>query len=303
MISARRSLRLPLLLALCGAVAATGRAQTAEPAPAPTRTPVVRSPGNAEWEPSIARARARAAKEKKLVFVELDEPGCGNCERMDALLYTAFDFEALLIGMVPVKTSLVAPEGVSTAERYGIGEVPAILIVNPEGRLVFLMQGFTNTPNFYSHVKHDLEAYREFAKRVDAQDVAKLPAAEALDTGRELAQRKDPAAALPRFQRVSQAPGATVEMKETALQLAAEAELDLGRPMGARASIEKLLATSKDPARRERAELFRAQIPLAEKKPAEALALLRAFRKTHPDSRYVSEVDQVIRKLEAQGAR
>jgi len=285
------------------AVPIVAAAQSGEAAPPPTRTPVVRSPGNAQWEPSIARARARAAKEKKLVFVELDEPGCGNCDRMDALLYTAFDFEALLVDKVPVKTSRLSPEGMSTAERYGIGEVPAILIVNPEGRLVFLMQGFTNAPNFYSHVKHDLDAYRAFARRVDAQDVAKLPAAEALETGRELAQRRDSAAALTRFQRVSQAPGATAEMRETALQLEAEAELDLERPLAARASIEKLLATSKDPARREQAELFRAQIPLAEKKPSEALALLRAFRKTHPDSRYAAEVDQVIRKLESQGAR
>ena len=271
--------------------------------PPPTRTPVVRSPGNAEWEPSIARARVRAAREKKLVFVELDEPGCGNCERMDALLYPAFDFEALLIDTVPVKTSLVSPEGASTASRYGIAEVPAVLIVTAEGRLAFLMQGFTNAPQFYSHVKHDLDAYRAFARRVDGQDVSKLSAAEAFETGNELAQRRDSAAALPRFQRVSQAPGATPEMRETALQHAAEAELDLGRPLAARASIEKLLATTHDPERRERAELFRAQIPLAEKRPAEALALLRAFRKTHPDSRYAGEVDQVIRKLEAETPR
>ena len=282
---------------------ASGQTEAPPAAPAPTRTPAVRSPGNAEWEPSIARARVRAAREGKFVFVELDEEGCGNCQRMDALLYPAFDFEALLLEMVPVKTSRSSPEGASTAARYGIGEVPALLVVTPEGRLVFLMQGFTSAPQFYQHVKQDLDAYRAFARRVELQNVAKLPAKEAFETGRELSQRRDAAAAVPRLERVATAPGATREMRESALQLAAEAQLDLAKPDAARRTIEKLIATTKDAGRRERAELLRAQIPLTEKKPAEALALFRAFRQKYPQSKYGGDVDQLIRRLEQQGAR
>ena len=86
------------------------------------------------------------------VYLEFDRADCGPCQRMDALLYPAFDFEALLIPMVPVKLSLESPEGQELARRYGIREAPSILVTTPEGRLVFLMQGFTNTREFYARI-------------------------------------------------------------------------------------------------------------------------------------------------------
>jgi hypothetical protein len=266
--------------------------------PAPTRTPVVRTPGNADWAPNIAAARDRAARDKKLVFIELDDKDCGNCQRMDALLYPAFDFEALLIGMVPVKVRLDSFDGKTTAHRYEIDEAPSILVLTAEGRLVFVMQGFQNAPEFYRHIHHDLDAYRAFSKKIDAQDVTTLPAAEALATGRQLFQARDSRAALPRLERVGKAPEATPAMREEALEITATAQLDLGQSAASRLTIEKLIATTKDPDRRERAELFRAQIPLSEDKPAEALALFQAFLKEHPQSKYASGVDAMIQKLQ-----
>lgn len=263
----------------------------------PPRTPVVRSPGNAVWAATLADARRWAAAEKKFVFVEFGQKACGNCQRMDTLLYNAFEFEALLVPMVPVKVDIDLPDGQALATRFEIGEAPSVLITTPEARLVFLMQGFQNAQDFYSHAHRDLEKYRRFASRVDAQEVATLSAREALDTGHELFARSDSAAALPRLERVAKAPDATPAMREDALELAAAAELDLGRPEESRKTIEKLIASTKDPDREERAELFRAQIPLAEGKPAEALKLFEAFRKAHPQSRYAASVDAMIQRL------
>ena len=53
---------------------------------------------------------------------------------------------------------------------------------------------------------------------------------------------------------------------------------------------------------KQRAELFRAQIPLSENKPDEALALYRKFAKDHPDSKYMDRVRSFIDKLEAGGS-
>jgi hypothetical protein len=278
-------------------LAAAAGAVSAQSAPAPTRTPAVRSPGNADWAVAWDEARGRAADQKKLVFVEFENEGCGNCQRMDGLLYNALDFEALLVPMVPVKLDLESPDGKTLAARYEVQEAPSVLITTPEGRLVFLMQGFKNAPDFYAHAHQDLDAYRLFARRVDAQDVPKLPAAQALETGRELFQRHDPAAALPRLQRAARASDATPGMREEALELAAAAELELGKPASSIQTIDKVIATTKDPDRRERAELFRAQIPLSENNPAEALELFQAFKKAHPKSRYIAGVDEIIQKL------
>src|SRR5437868_10218937 len=95
----------------------------------------VRTPGNAQWAPTVEEAGKRAAREGKFLFVEFDQQGCGHCQRMDILLYPAFDFEALLIPMVPVKVLLESAEGKEMARRHGIREAPAILILSPEGRM------------------------------------------------------------------------------------------------------------------------------------------------------------------------
>ncbi|HTO87974.1 MAG TPA: hypothetical protein VMR54_10675 [Thermoanaerobaculia bacterium] len=277
---------------------AAASALPAQPAPSATPTPLVRSPGNADWAVSLAEARQRASGQQKFIFVEFDRQGCGNCQRMDQLLYPAFDFEALLVPMVPIKVDLDSPEGQALGLRYEIDEAPSVLVVTPEGRLAFLMQGFQNAPDFYRHIHEQLDAYRRFARKIDAQDVAKLPAPEALSSGRELSQRHDPAAALPRLERVGRAPGGTDAMREEALELAASAELELGNPAAAQRTIQKLISSTKDPARQERAELFRAQIPLSANNPAEALKLLQDFRKAYPQSAYAAQVDAIIQKLQ-----
>ena len=300
-----RNLAAAALLALASAAGAA--AQSAQqPPPAPTTAPgarAVRSPGNAEWAKDLAEARRRAASEKKLVFYELAREGCGECKRMDALLYPAFDFEALLVGMVPVRIDLDSPDGRVLAERYTIQQAPSILITNPDGRLAFLMQGFKNAPDFYAHVRPDLDKYRKFSAEVEAQDVARLSASDAFRTGSELFKRFDFEAARERLKRAASAPDATPAVKSSALQGLAASELQLGRVGDSRKTIEQAIASAPDADHKQRAELFRAQIPLAENKPEEALALYRRFAKEHPDSKYMDRVKTFIEKLEAGGSK
>jgi thiol-disulfide isomerase/thioredoxin len=260
-------------------------------------TPVVRSPGNAQWAANPKEARSRAASERKFVYYEFDRPKCGPCARMDSLLYPAFDFEALLAQMVPVKVSLDSAEGKQLEQRYNVSDVPSVLVTTPEGRMVFQMVGFSSNDDFYPHIRSDLDSYRKFARRIDAQDVTKLSAREALETGAELYQRVDPAAALPRLRRAVAAPDTTALIREDARELLAAVELDLGQIAASRATIDRLIATARDSLRRQRGELFRAQLPLAENKPADAVALFQKFLKDHPNSPYRKQVSEMLEKV------
>ena len=286
--------------ALLGLAAGAGRAAAQQPTPtrvpAPANKPV-QSPGNAIWAETPADARARAAKEKKLVFIEFDRKDCGYCQRMDALLYPAFDFEALLLSMVPVKVEFNSPAGKELALRYGVEDTPAILITSPEGRMAFLMQGFTAAPDFYLHARQDLKAYRDFVRKIERQDLSRLGAREAYDTGRELWQRSDPASARPRLQRALVAPKGTAKLRDAALELLAAVELDLGQTASSRETINRLIAVTKDAEKREEAEIFRAQIPLAENKPQEAFDLFQKFRKDHPRSKHLAKVDAFLARM------
>jgi hypothetical protein len=300
-------LRNPVLVLTALAALTAGRALAQVPHPteaaaspaqqAPNRA--VTSPGNADWAADAAEAVARAASQKKLVYYEFDGPGCGNCRRMQVLIYPAFDFEALLVGMVPVKLALDSPAGKKLGARYGITEVPSVLITTPEGRLVFKMEGFRDAPDFYEHAHKDLDAYRQLAKRVDGQDIANLSAAEAYSTGRELYTRFDYAGAAVRLKRAATAADATPALREDALMGLAAAQNELGQLAEARRSADKVIATTKNADQKQRAELFVAQLSLTENDPARALAAYKKFAADHPRSPYLATVNGFIAKLEA----
>jgi tetratricopeptide (TPR) repeat protein len=284
---------------VCLLVAAPALAQDAPPANAnPQVNRPVKSPGNAEWAPNVEEARKRAAAQKKLVFYEFETIDCGDCRRMQSLLYPAFDFEALLVGMVPVKVRYDQGESKPLQELYGVATAPAILITSPEGRLVFLMDGFKDAPEFYEHVHKDLAAYRQFAKKLDAQSVDTLSASEAFALGHELYARKDPKTALTYLQRAAVAPNPGPGVRENALEGLAAVEFELGEATASRKTIDQLIAITKNPDQKERAELFRAQIPLSQNDPGEALALYKQFVKDHPKSKYLERVQSFIARLE-----
>jgi tetratricopeptide (TPR) repeat protein len=288
------------LLALGGAAA--GQDDHSHSAAPGTSNPQVnrqvKSPGNAEWAQTVDEARAKAAAEHKLVYYEFESPNCGDCHRMESLLYPAFDFEALLVGMVPVRVRYDFPESKALQDLYGVRSAPAVLITSPEGRLVFLMSGFKDAPDFYRHVHKDLDLYRQFVKKLDSQDLATLSANEALATGRELYARKDPKTAVPYLERAVVAPNPGQGVRETALEILAAVQLELGDAAASRKSIDQLIAMTKSVDQKERAELFRAQIPLSENRPDEALALYKKFVKDHPDSKYRERVQSFIARLE-----
>jgi tetratricopeptide (TPR) repeat protein len=276
-------------------------------ATAPTAPPLEMSvppgPGNVVWANSTAEAHDRAAAGGKFMFFEFTQDNCGNCQRMDTLIYSAFDLEALLVSAIPMKIDLESPEGKALAARYSIDEAPSVLVTTPAGRLVFLMQGFVNQGDFFRHAYEAIDGYRKWAKQIDAQNVARLSAKEAFDSGNELFHRSDPEAALPRLKRAATAPGARAKQREDAIELLAAAELDSDQPAASRKTIEQLIATTKDRERRERAELFRAQIPLAENRPAEALALFRKFQKDHPTSPHLARVRELVARLQERVAK
>ena len=255
------------------------------------------SPGNADWAADVNEARQRAAAQGKFVFIEFDRTGCGGCRRMDTLLYPAFDFEALLIPMVPVKVMIDTNEGRELAVRHGVEEVPAVLIESPEGRQVLYMQGFTPPRTSTPTSRARWMCTGPSRERSRRRTSPRISAREALDTGKELYGRGDSASALPRLKRAVAAPGGTAVLREDAMELLAAVQLDGGDPAGSRQTINRLIETTKDNGRRERAELFRAQIPLSENKPEEAYALFLKFEKDHPKSPYLEQVRKLIGRM------
>jgi Thioredoxin-like len=251
------------------------------------------------WSSGYAEAREKALREDKYVFIEFTKKDCGPCQRMDQLLYPAFDFEALLLRMVPTKLDLDAPEGAALGRKYGVTDAPAVLILSAEGALAFRMVGFLNAPDFYSHALHDVHEYDLFKLRLRNESLHLDDPREELALGEELFRRFDSARAAPRLQRAASARNAPRDVHEEALAYLASAQLDLGLPEKARQSAETLVRTAKSADRREQAELFLAQVDASEGKTKAAYDRLVRFKKEHPKSPHIAEANRFLSRFES----
>lgn len=305
MIRSRFGPGIAALFAVCAAAAAADTPAPEPAPPAPNAAPVVEqvpnTPGKATWERTYAQAKERAARESKVVFVEFAETGCGNCMRMDALLYPAANFEMMLLRMVPVKLDRTSAEAAPIAERYGITESPAALIVSPGGALVFRVNGFDNPAEFYRHVQQSMTEWDKLHVKMIHEPEFRDDPKQELALGTALAQRFDPEEAAPRFARAAESKAADPATRDAARTSLASAQFKMKRFQDARATADEILKTSSNPQLRERVELFRGELAIAEGRPDEARRTIDAFLRDHPESPLRGNAERMLTSLPPAG--
>jgi tetratricopeptide (TPR) repeat protein len=284
------------------AAASPAAAETASPAPAAAPVPgqVPPGPGKADWADTFARARERADHEGRVVYVEFFEKTCGNCVRMQQLLYPAVNFEMMLLRMVPVRLDRLSVEGGALAERYGVTQSPSVLILSPGGALIFRVDGFDNAGEFYRHVHTSMTGWDALHLRMIHEPEFRDDPKQELALGEDLLRRMDPEEAAPRFDRAARSKTADAATRDLALTALATAQYRMKRFPEARATLDDLLRTSRDPAIREQAELSRGLVEIAEGKREEARRTIAAFLREHPESRLAGNARQMLTSISAE---
>ena len=306
-----------LAWALCGTGALSGTVAFAQPPanapqaaapapPAPVKPPAAGAPANglpdtpgrAIWEKTYDAARQRARDQGKVVFVEFTRKKCGACFRMDGLLYPSVNFEMALLRMVPVKLDLEAGDAARIASRYGIHDAPAVLVVSAGGAMIFRMEGFDNDRAFYTHLHNSMTDWDHVNLRlVHEPETIGDPKSE-LELGAELFRRFDSEEAIPRLERAA-SPKSPAPIREAALAYLASAQMDQEHFAEAGATIDTLLNVAKNPEWREKAELFRAQLDLAQGKREQARRAFQTFLDRHPSSKHRDEAKSYLDRMGA----
>ena len=84
-----------------------------------------------------AQVKAKALKEKKMIFFDAYATWCGPCKYMDNSVYTqkaAGDYYNA--NYINVKMDMEAGEGITLSEEFNISAYPTFLFFSPEGKLV-----------------------------------------------------------------------------------------------------------------------------------------------------------------------
>lgn len=84
------------------------------------------------WTSDLEAALSRAARENKIVLVDLYADWCLACKELDVRTFSDPRVRAKLSGIITARIDFTEPNA-AIAERYGIIGLPAVLFLNPDG--------------------------------------------------------------------------------------------------------------------------------------------------------------------------
>jgi thioredoxin-related protein len=98
---------------------------------------------------TLKEAKLKAAKEHKLLFLDVITSWCGPCKRMDKEVFTndsvADYYNSRFIN---VKIDMENGEGIELAKQFDINSVPTYLFLDEEGRLQHRVASYMNVSRF-----------------------------------------------------------------------------------------------------------------------------------------------------------
>jgi len=262
---------------------------------------VARPAGNEVfWVRTFDEAVATAKKNNGRILIEFTDARCGDCLRLESLVVPSTSFYVLTRDKVPVQIDRSTPEGAKLAQRLGVSALPAWVIVTPDLLLCGIQVGSTNQSGFFSTFAKSEESWAAYEKKLTRLETESANEDLAFDVAQETFKRGGDTLAEPRFRKLATG-AAKPELREQSLAYLASIELDAGRVEEAGKDLDTLLQSAKDPALREKAELRRADVDIARGRHDLAVKRLAAFKKTHPSSPLVKDVDAILAALKQRG--
>ena len=241
--------------------------------------------------------RARSMKDGR-IFVEVRAPDCPECERMEKLIYPSASFRAFMRDKVPVVLDRGTPDGQRLAERFGIQRVPAWLVLTPDLLLSGRQEGGSSQAAWMEAFVASERAWAQFRQKLDTEKKAPSDPVAAFAVGEEAFRRLGDAMARERFERVAGDGKAPADLRERSFAYLAAIALEERRFDDAEKTLKRLLATTKDPALLEQAELRLADVEIGRGQRKKAASLLKAFLEKHPQSPMRKEAEALLVALD-----
>jgi len=106
---------------------------------------------------TLADAKAKAKKEKKLIFIDCYTVWCGPCKRLSSEIFTQQDVADFFNdNFIAIKIDCEKGEGIDLAKQYHVGAYPSLLWIDAKDRLVHRVVGFRTAEKLMAEAKEAL---------------------------------------------------------------------------------------------------------------------------------------------------
>jgi len=114
------------------------------------------------WHTSLTTARAEAAKQDKLIFVDLYADWCGWCRVLDRDVFSQPVFDGLARKLVLVRLDVEdRGEGARAQAHYGANALPTTLVLEPSGILVGKVTGVEEPAAYVASIERQIAMHRQ----------------------------------------------------------------------------------------------------------------------------------------------
>ncbi len=254
---------------------------------------------NPVWAETFDEAVQRARKlPEGRVFVELRTVDCPECDRMGKLIYPSASFRAFMRDKVPVLLDRGTSEGQRLFDRFGLRRVPAWLVLTPDLLLSGRYEGSSSQAAWMEAFVTSEQAWAVFLHKLDAEKKAPADPAAVFAVAEEAFRRGGDAMARERFERLAADGKAPAELRDRSLAYLAAIALEGKRFDDAEKALKQILATTRNPALAEQADLRLADVEIGRGERQKASAHLKNFLQTHPKSPMRKDVEALLEALD-----
>ena len=121
---------------------------------------VLAEPGSAgRWETSLESAQAKGKELNKPVLVHFYADWCGPCKTMEATVFRAGEFQAVL-GRDVIGVKVDGDRHAGLRSRYGINAYPADVLISPEGKELDRSLGSLSLAKYISFIEESAAPFR-----------------------------------------------------------------------------------------------------------------------------------------------
>ncbi len=252
------------------------------------------------WLTSVDEALDQAAEHDRYILVDLYADWCGWCKTLEEEVFSTGDFREFTSDFVLLRVDVDdGADGSALQARFGIYNLPTMLIMDKEQVQVGTVTGYAPTPEYLQKLSDALASYRTFLEYYD-----KMRASDDLgllyQLAEQLSSRQDGARAAPVFEKILRQTGEASPQAALLHFLIADAHRMAGRFDDAMVVQGRARALARGAEPRdlmERIDLLSYNIAQDSRDCEEAESHLVHFLEKHPRSEYRRGAEQALRAL------
>jgi|GEM_PF-6704977 len=245
-----------------------------------------------EWLDHYDQALSNAKETSRPIFIDCFADWCLWCHRLEDEVYTDPAFEKFIQGFVPLRIDVEdQAEGAKLAARYGVDSLPALLIVDSDGKLLDRIGGFQPAKELINGISSMQDLVQKEKLNPYDWETRQMLAEEYL-----FRDMNSEAEAL--LLRVVATPEISDHQKESAYFSLALAQYYQGEKKEALATLNKYLETFTDGKSVEDVLLLQSQIYIELDENEKARTVLQRFVARFPDSTNLQRAKSVLALLD-----